>query len=228
MSSNDSGKTLGAIVAVITIIGGIIGILTFATGKQNLPEMVSAATPTERQSSPVDTYVEPEPTTTPRLVDAPSGVSTPPGIYDPQGTVAAGQPIYVDDLLLSVNQSSVTAEGQYLVVKVTIENMSDSQKTIRFLGNSISLSDDMGNTYPYHLGDCQQTDLFMVKQYTLRSGEEVSIRSHFLYFPMEWCGDQYQQFIPTFVGPIDIQADKLYLTFTDFGPFSGFTVEIDL
>lgn len=227
MSSNNSSivKTLATIAGLVV---SCIAIFTFITGYSTLRDMFNSTNnnPNTSNNSPVMQPAQQQ------EVDTPT--TGPFGIRNPSGTIQAGNTIIVDDLALNVEPENAFSTGSdYIRLQFYVENISAQKKLFRFTPNSISLIDDVGNTYDvtfkYNV-NCHTSDLSKIRQVSIASGREITFKSAGENDGNWWCSSvsTSQSSLPMYTGPISISAKKLYIVFNGFGPFSGFQVEIIL
>lgn len=207
---------VGLLLLIILIIMGfrIVG-LSFNLG----PISVDMARPTPTNISPIEpTQVvnvpNPQPTTEPQ-----PNSYIPNGIENPSGIVPSSATIISDDYVL--NFVSVTPNptfSDFLRVKLVVTNYSSSPRIFRFIRNSVLMRDDTGRTYP---NDNPSDEIFRSVQVEMPIQEPVEFLSTLGH---DWDNTT----LLSFWGPIPASATKLYIDFNGFGPFSGFTMEIDL
>jgi len=150
---------------------------------------------------------------------APQPTSTPAGIRNPTGPVAAGIPILADDLSLLV-QDGFDTYGDKVGITLVVKNTGGRTRLLRFQCSAIGLMDNRGNVYRSQ-GDGKE-ELYATRQIELAPGEVVVLE------PANTWGWASVSYIPRFVGPISPEATKLTVLVDGLGPFAGIEVEIDL
>lgn len=157
--------------------------------------------PTPQNPSPVDPPYQPR------------------GIENPSGVVSSSETILSDNYAL--NFVSVTPNpnlSDYLRVKLVVTNYSSNPRIFRFVRNSVQMQDDTGYIYP---NDNPADEIFRSVQVQMPVQEPVQFISTLGF-------DWIETTLLSFQGPIPPAATKLYINFNGFGPFSGFSIEVDL
>lgn len=138
-----------------------------------------------------------------------------------QEPARAGEPVLNGDFSLVVD-SQVDARGENLYLSLSIKNVGNSSRLLRYTCASIRLRDDLGTAYaPLYSGD-DNKELYATRQVSLLPGESVTLESAENW---QWGFDRS---IPPFVGPVSVQARKLIVEIDGLGPFDNVQVEINL
>jgi hypothetical protein len=211
---------VGLIVAVVggLILAWLLGDGRFArdgTSAQSEDRPAVSPTATARGASQTAAST---PTTRP----------TPRGITNPTNPVAAGTTVLAGDYALTatgqVKVYDYALAKKYISVgDLVLQNSSDTDRVFRFQRSSFTLRDDLGNTYtPADLArnDGDSSYYYDVVQINVPAQKSVVLQSH----DGAWIEKRY----PSFIGPIPLQAKKLYLMIDGFGPFPYLEIEIDL
>lgn len=103
----------------------------------------------------------------------------------------------------------------------TLKNWNDSNQVLRYKPNTIIVYDDLGNSYPVHLGSCDADLPYLNRQVSFDPYGKVHFSSNF-----SWCDRETS--IPTFFGVVPVNAKHLYLHLEDFGVFKNITFVFDL
>lgn len=146
-------------------------------------------------------------------------------------------PVYVDNMMLSVDSNSFEAKGDFIRVTLRITNVGTSKRLVRFTPGSVVVRDDLGKQYPPILsknmsfGDCLETDLLRTKQIDVETNDTVELRSDNWYSDGTWCKfniPNYAVYLPTYAGSISANARYIIFHFNHFGPFDNFGIRIRL
>lgn len=103
----------------------------------------------------------------------------------------------------------------------TVQNWNGSNQVLRYKPNAIVVYDDLGNTYPFHLGRCEADLPFMDRQVSFDAYGKTQFASD-----SSWCNRETS--ISTFFGVVPVNAKHLYLHLEEFGVFKNITFVFDL
>jgi|GEM_PF-2967324 len=203
-----------ALIAVLVFVG--YRIVAVSVG----PVKVEFESPTQSQNqqSSVPEINQPTVQNQPQQA-APVEPAIPSGIENPSGLVSSSETIIADGYTL--NFVSVTPNpnlSDFLRVKLVVTNYSSDTRLFRYVRNSVQMRDDTGKTYA---NDNPSEEIFRSVQVEMPNGEPVQFISTLGF-------DWDNRTLLSFWGPIPSSATKLYIDFNGFGPFSGFTLEVDL
>lgn len=167
--------------------------------------------------------------------DSPLPTPTVYGVTEPQGILAAGTPVIIDDYWMVVDPSGLTVDDDFIGFSIQLRVLGDQQRLFRYNASALRLRDDLGNSYDYYYNisgtKCTESDIYLAKQIMVEPDEDLIIEPHtsMMYSSyFWWCLDDQNQDIPGFIGNIPAEASKLILEFDGFGPFSAFGYEFDL
>jgi hypothetical protein len=170
----------------------------------------------------------------PNVEDSQSQINmvTPTTASLPDQPVPAGSPIIYDgwSVLVSKNIEIANWNSNYptplIYLSITIRNMDINNRVFRYSRSAISLKDDLGNNYPPYSGfdhndfNCEK-EHFSLMNLTIEGEDSVTLKGH----PVQ-CNDVKRFHV--FEGPVPLEAKQLILLLTDFGPFTGVEILIDL
>jgi hypothetical protein len=232
MSSNGNstlkvvGIISGIIVSCIAIFTFITGVASFNLLKQR--DKPTTESPTEQQNAAPNTN-------NPVIVSTPENTPTPFGIYNPTGTIEAGQPIIVDNYQLYLDGNSFELNNEwgtpYILVKLAIKNLSNNSRIFRYTASSVIIKDDTGKIYDYLEGQqCDSASPYIeTKALQIQPGESIEIGSYWSYpSAWWWCLKGSPEILPWYEGDISANAQYIIFEFNGFGPFSGFEVRIPI
>ncbi|NMC52634.1 MAG: hypothetical protein GYA48_03260 [Chloroflexi bacterium] len=103
----------------------------------------------------------------------------------------------------------------------TVKNWNDSQQVLHYEPKTLVVYDDLGNTYPLHLGSCEADLPYLERQILFEAYQKTTFSSE-----KSWCNQV--NCLPTFFGKIPINAKHLYLHLDRFGVFENITFVFDL
>ena len=112
-------------------------------------------------------------------------------------------------------------EDNRIYFTYTIKSWDEGNQVLTYQPNSIVVYDDLQNTYPLNLGNCEEDLPYLKRQVTFEQYDEFTFSSSSF-----WCNDQTE--IPSYFGTIPIDANHLYLHMKDFGVYSNITFVFDL
>jgi hypothetical protein len=115
----------------------------------------------------------------------------------------------------------ISTDGNKLSFSFTLKNWHDSNQTFSYQPNSIVVYDNIGNTYPLYLGNCEPDLPHLDRQITFRAYEEIAFQSS-----TSWCSRENK--IPVFFGVIPQNAQNIYVHFEAFGVFQNITFVFEL
>ncbi|MEA5079803.1 MAG: hypothetical protein VB013_14635 [Anaerolineaceae bacterium] len=164
------------------------------------------------------------PTTMPTIEVIPTSESL------PKGQIAAGEPIVYDGWSMIVSSElNINNWDDIWGILVYVKNQGETSRVFRFTNASLTARDDLGNVYepstlcPYVGCNSCEEYYHQVKNVNIDSGTSIEISSG---TTGNACMDDNG--LGMFKGPIPVEASKLFITFEDFGPFTGFDIVIDL
>ena len=132
----------------------------------------------------------------------------------------AGTEVAYGDWALYVDpQIEISQDGLSFIFSLT--NWQDRQRVLQYIVKTIIVYDDLGNTYPFHSGNCAVDLAYFDRQVIFEPYEEVSFQSS-----SGWCKSENS--IPVYSGIIPVNARHLYLHFDKFGVFENITFVFDL
>lgn len=150
----------------------------------------------------------------------------------PDQLVQAGVPIIYDgwSLLVSKNIEIRGLNSSYPIplirINITLKNLGMDNRIFRYSNSAISLRDNIGNDYVAFPGwdfnrfNCEQ-DYYTLKNLTVEAQDRVTLEGD----PRD-CA--HLKNFQAFEGPVPLGANQLILMLTDFGPFTGVEIVIDL
>ena len=157
------------------------------------------------------------------------------GVVNPSGTIEAGMPVIVDNVIMVIDPSDMLIEGNFVGFTIRLRTVGENQKLFRYNSFALSLSDDLGNQYPFMINTgnthhCDESDIYNAKQIMIEPEKEIVISSDtgIMYSSYPWCIDGDNDNIPGFAASIPGGARSLFLHFEAFGPFSGFSYQFDI
>jgi hypothetical protein len=121
---------------------------------------------------------------------------------------------YLFDPNISVNEDS-------LQFHFTIMNWNEDPYLLRYKPKSLVVYDDLGNTYPLVLGQCDIDLPYLDRQIEIKAKEEMTFASS-----RSWCSRG--NYLPAFSGNIPLDAKKIYLHLENFGDLNDITIVFDL
>lgn len=203
-----------ALIAILAIVG--YRIVAVSVGPVKV-EFDASQPDREQQSFTPDEQQQATQSQIPQVETAAPAI--PNGIESPSGIVSSSETIIADGYTL--NFVSVTPNPtfpDFLRVTLVVTNYSSGPRLFRFVRNSVQMRDDTGKTYAT---DNPSEEIFRSVQVEMPSGEPVKFTSTLGF-------DWESRTLLSFWGPIPPSATKLYIDFNGFGPFNGFTIEVDL
>ena len=128
---------------------------------------------------------------------------------------------------------TIFSQDNYWGITIYIKNMKDVNRIFRFTNSGVTAKDNLGNSYKMANpdivsvsgldGSCEES-YFSTKNLEVNAGESEEINSARMGYHRCTKPDGIQMF----EGPIPIDASQLIIHFTEFGPFTGIDVVIDL
>lgn len=203
-----------ALIGVLVFIGYRIAAVSVG------PVKVEFESPSQNQNQQPSAPEEQQPAeqSQPQQVE-PVAPALPNGIENPSGIISSSETVIADGYTL--NFVSVTPNpnlSDFLRVTLVVTNYSSDTRLFRYVRNSVQMRDDTGKAYA---NDNPTEEIFRSVQVEMQNGEPVKFISTLGF-------DWDNQTLLSFWGPIPPSATKLYIDFDGFGPFSGFTMEVDL
>ena len=152
MSSSDNNSNIKRFATVAGLIVSCIGIFTFFTGYSNLRDMfgssderTSANQNVNSSGSQSDEVSVVFPTDTP----APEPYSISGAVMDPSygSVISSDSPIVVDDYLLTYRHDFYIHSSCINLGDFYIKNLADRKRVFSYMFSSVSIKDDLGNSY---------------------------------------------------------------------------------
>lgn len=140
----------------------------------------------------------------------------------PTSPVPAGQPITYDGWAITVSKE-IVIDYEAFGVKFIVRNLGESDRVFRYQLASVTLTDDLGNSYmPTDDSLCEE-HMYITKNLSIDGDDSENI-----YTPSGFrnCHDDYG--LTQFTGPIAIDAQQIFVHLENFGPLSGVSFVIDL
>ncbi|MBP8705669.1 MAG: hypothetical protein KBI19_06745 [Candidatus Cloacimonas sp.] len=103
----------------------------------------------------------------------------------------------------------------------TLQNWGDKVVVLRYRANNFIVYDDLGNTYPLYLSNCDVDLPYIDRQIEMEPNEIIEFESS-----RSWCSSGED--IPAFIGVIPMNAQQIYFHFKEFGVFTDLTFIFDL
>lgn len=147
----------------------------------------------------------------------------------PTSPVQAGIPVIYDGWALTLSPEISTGIWNYeehFKLTFTVRNLGDQARVFRYIKSGVTVTDDLGNSYPFSLADesCDSTpdNLYLPQQITIDSGDTVNIYS------MKWDGCSSSEVLPPFKGVLPVNASQLTISINNWGPFNNVVYYLDL
>ena len=134
--------------------------------------------------------------------------------------VRAGTPVPFEGWELTFNPE-LSTDNNKISFSFSLKNWHDSHQTFSYQTQTIVVYDNIGNTYPLYLGNCEPDFPYLDRQITFQPYEEINFQSS-----TSWCGRENR--MPVFFGVIPLNADNLYFHFETFGVYRNITFVFDL
>lgn len=238
---------------VMVIITSIVAPLTvyFVTNssKNTAPEppaiQATAVLPAAASAEPTVQVVvvtaTPEPTATftatatvapgePTFTAAPP-TPTEAGVRDARGDVPAGTTILADAFALVLDSDAIQPEDDYLRLTIRVHNIGAQAAELRYTLKAITVKDDTGRTYAPFIGekgrDCKKQEIDERRSLNLEPGETFTLQSPERENANWFCSGDHPGTLPLYIGPIHKDAKQIFVQIKDFGPFTGFAVQIE-
>lgn len=220
MSSGENSN-IKTIATVAGLLVSCIAIFTFVTGYSTLRDIVNSPSSNNNQSD-TQTYNEPNsssnsfPTSEPQQ----EPFSIPGAVTDPSNgmVVSSTSPIVVDDYLLTYGHNFEIGSSCINLGNFFIKNLSQRQRAFSYMFASISVTDDVGNTYPIK----NTPNVYELN--TLNIGPSRDEQAGWA----TGCGCNCFGTGFTYEGALSPNANSLILTFDNFGVFDGFSMEVQI
>ena len=155
---------------------------------------------------------------------------TPAGTMNPQGLIPAGSIVVANDYSLGVESTDIRLENDTIALNFHIRNLSSKIQTFVYAAQAITVKDDTGRVYEVLFGEkkdtCRKQDLQILKKVELKPNQEVTIHSVTTKEMGKWCSRDSNQLVPLYAGPVNDNVKSLFVMFSGFGPFTGFSYEI--
>jgi hypothetical protein len=223
---NHKGSTM-----VIAVLGGIILVLVlivfdFRITSVSVPVgpvgigLEKQEEPTAIVEAPSNEYVDPPAEVDTQVEEAPEETYIPGAVVDPPGgtLVSSDSPVVVDDYLLTYGHDFYIGTSCINLGNFYVRNLSSRQRAFSYMYASVSLTDDLGNSYPIRSSD------FAYELNTLNL--EPSDNGEVAWGTSCGCNCFGTGF--TYEGALAPQASALLLSFDQFGAFDGFVMEVKI
>ena len=176
--------------------------------------------PVSAQTSPAEIQVPPPPAAPTLFVNA----VTPTPESLPTTPTAAGQPIIFDNWSMTVSKEIEKEDySKDFGISILVRNLGDSTRLFRYILAGVNISDDQGNIYS------PVSDYLCEEHMNIPKNLEVPANdSRKIFTATGFRNCQSEDGLHMFQGPISLDAKQLIVEFTDFGPFDGVEVIIDL
>jgi hypothetical protein len=154
------------------------------------------------------------------------------GNTNPVGIVQSDMPIYVDGFALSfrgIFSVHGAQDTSNIGIQFSIKNIGDRNRVFRYTGSSLTLRDDVGNTYPIYMLNGQNASFECtprwqdIQQINIDMGSDITLKSA---ATISGCWDYEHSSLPQFTGQMSLQAKSFFIGFKDFGSFTGFEIEV--
>jgi len=116
---------------------------------------------------------------------------------------------------------NIRADNGLLFFDFTLQNWGDKVVVLRYRVNNFMVYDDLGNTYPLYIGNCDADLPYMDRQIEVNPVEIIEFESSY-----SWCSSE--DHIPAFIGVIPMNAEKIYFHISEFGVYKDLTFIFDL
>lgn len=146
---------------------------------------------------------------------SPTKITTPLMLSTLPKAEVAGKAIAFNNFEIVLEPEFRISENM-LYFDFTIQNWNDQVTVLRYKPNNFIVYDDLGNTYPLHLGYCDMDIPFFDRQVEFDAYEKITFESS-----SSWCNRD--DLIPTFSGIIPAQATHIYFYIDEFGVFKNIT-----
>jgi len=138
----------------------------------------------------------------------------------PTNPVLAGQAVAYQGWELLLDHG-ISTQRNLITISLSLTNWTGADANFRYIPNDIKLMDDVGNEYPISTDSCDADLLFFQKEISVDARNTTEIESS-----SSWC--RHDGALPIFSGTIASNASKLYVVFSNFGPFTNLICEVDL
>ena len=145
---------------------------------------------------------------------------TPPMLSSLPNAVKAGNSVAYKGWEVVVDPN-LEMNNKLISISFSIQNWSDGNQVLRYQVKNFILYDDLGNTYPVHLGSCDIDTPYLDRQLSFDSYEKITMKSS-----NSWCNRNSS--IPFFSGIIPAGAKNLYFYFEHFGVYEKITFVINI
>ena len=217
LSANTESHTPTPLVVVVT-----------ATPEPSIATTATlTATATLEPPTPTFTVVPPTPTFTSLPPTA-----TEAGLRDPRGNVAAGTVVVADTFSLVIDKEDIQVEGDYLRLTIRVQNTGKEAKALNYTLKAVTVKDNTGRTYAPYNGekgkDCKKQEIDKKRSVKIEPQAEFTFQSPVRENANWFCSGDHLGALPLYIGPIRKEAKQLFVQINGIGPFTGFTVQIDL
>ncbi|MBI9046905.1 MAG: hypothetical protein JEZ06_20635 [Anaerolineaceae bacterium] len=134
--------------------------------------------------------------------------------------IMAGETIAYHDWELTVSPQISVNDGE-INLNITMKNWMDGQQTLRYIPEGLVVYDDLRNTYPVSIGNCDIDLPYLEREVYFDIDQEIEFSS-----TSYWCNKA--TVLPPFSGIIPGNAQHLYLLLKNFGAFNDITFVYDL
>ena len=150
----------------------------------------------------------------------PTAVPKPAMLATLPKAVAAGKTVPFNNLEIYF-EPSISISEKKIYFNFTVQNWDENDLILRYKPNNFIVYDDLGNSYPLHLGNCDLDIPYLDRQIKFDPYELIQFESSDY-----WCGQENR--IPAYSGVIPTNAKQLYFHIDDFGVFKDITFVFDL
>jgi hypothetical protein len=222
---------------IFIVIGIMISVMACASGGQSNPEVEALQEQVNALATQNALLVE-------KIEDSSSGSASgeadapqpPAGDLEPQVAmstptpeslptepVKAGTPIIYDGWSMTVAPEIISRGGGTWGIKIYVRNLGDTSRVFRYTMASITLRDNIGNSFKYQGSEIYQY-LDVVRNINISGQGSIKLISGSPYSRYWHFDDQIQ----SCAEPIPLEASQIIIGFDNFGPFTGVEVIIDL
>ena len=210
---------------VVTVIGGLV--LAWLMGDGPLGGGNDLPLQSNQTSGNTNYVLETEDDVSQPIESSPAIPPTPRGVTNPSNPVPAGTTVLSGDYALTATGKIRTYDMNTATIyidvgNIILQNISANTHIFRFQRSSFTLRDDVGNIYtPSDLDYSDWNEYYyQTVQLDIPSQKIITLEST--------QGVWVEKRIPAFIGPISIQAQRLFLIIDGFGPFPYLEIEITL
>lgn len=170
-------------------------------------------------------------TTTPTVTTVPP-TPTEAGLRNPRGNVPAGTVVLADTFALVIDKEDIQVEGDYLRLTIRVQNTGNEAKALNYSLKAVTVKDNTGRTYAPFNGekgkDCRKQEIDKKRSVKIEPQAVFTFQSPARENANWFCSGDHAGSLPLYIGPIHKDAKQLLVQINGLGPFTGFTVQIDL